>query len=203
MNAQDKIEKLQNELNELKKELNKREFEIGKWYIGEDNHGIYLFNYNGESHAFGFYHDYWQSEWYVGESSDGWGVDLRQATATEIETALRKEAERRGFKKGVKYKGALYGHEEKIKSEFNYFSHGEKEYLTDGYGDSVYHNGNWAEIIEDEKFFDWDVEYDDSLVRIGCKDYSKNFLLELQSALSYLSNKNVSEVIDELKKLKL
>ena len=193
MNAKEEIKKLQQQLDNLKAELDKPKFEVGDWVVsnlGEigriKNDGLELCpNTSNTAYC-------------LGDMSD----IKRLATRTEIETALIKEAEKRGFKKGVKYKGASCNWTEYIHGSLEYFKDG--DVLTDGYGESVYKQGKWAEIVEDKvKFFDWDVVYGGSLIGIGCEDYSKNFLLELESALNHLSDKTVEEVLTELEKLDL
>ena len=202
MNAKEQIKKLQKQLDSLKAELDKPEFDVGDWVVsnlGEigriKNDGLELCpNTSNTAYC-------------LGDMSD----IKRLATRTEIETALRKEAERRGFKKGVKYKGASCNWTEYIHGSLEYFKDG--DVLTDGYGESVYKQGKWASIVEDKvKFFDWDVEQKDistygqpnlSIYNIGCESYKSDFLKDLKGALEYMPNKTVAEVLTELEKLDL
>ena len=213
MNAKEEIQKLQDQLDILKAELDKPELEVGTY--------IYVIRAEtGARGADGMLGKIIPKTDNITNGIDGrdsikiqtitgstWGIgenhEVRKPESTEIETALRKEAERRGFKKGVKYEGVSNGFDVcSIKGQLKYYE-GE-DCLTDGYGNSVYHNGKWAEIVQDKvTFFDWDVEYGVSLIGIGCEDYSKNFLLELESALNHLSDKTVEEVLTELEKLDL
>ena len=196
MNAKEEIKKLQQQLDNLKAELDKPKFEVGDWVVsnlGEigriKNDGLELFpNTSNTAYC-------------LGDMSD----IKRLATRTEIETELRKEAERRGFKKGVYVDNTELGWDVdgyKINGAYWRYDELNDRLSLDSY--FIYDNGKWAEIVEDKvKFFDWDVVYGGSLIGIGCEDYSKNFLLELESALSHLSDKTVLEVLTELEKLDL
>ena len=212
MNAKEEIKKLQEQLDNLKAELDKPEFEVGDWVINEEEYcnGIHRItgfwkDSPGFTKGYGFnssgqWNDFKGAKWDVNE-------DTRLATPTEIETALIKEAERRGFKKGVKYKGASYNWTEYIHGSLEYFKDG--DVLTDGYGESVYKQGKWAEIVEDKvKFFDWDVDYTKSAVRIGNTSYPKRWLRNTKQLLDSLMEDdldfyNISEVLTELEKLDL
>ena len=198
MNAKEQINKLQEQLDNLKAELDKPEFSVGDWVVsnlGEigriKNDGLELCP------------NTCNTPYCLGDMSD----IKRLATRTEIETALIKEAESRGFKKGVKYKGASYNWTEYIHGSLEYFKDG--DVLTDGYGESVYKQGKWAEILEDKvKFFDWDVEYTEYAVRIGNTSYPKEWLRNTKELLDSLMEDdldfyNISEVLTELEKLDL
>ena len=216
MNAKEEIKKLQEQLDNLKAELDKPEFEVGDWVIATARGG------NNSVHD---WYDFKNAIVRYGDIDRVSDVDgsvlkvfgtayragyVRKATPTEIETALIKEAEKRGFKKGVKYKGASCNWTEYIHGSLEYFKDG--DVLTDGYGESVYKQGKWAEIVEDKvKFFDWDVEQievstlEDDLpaYRIGCEVFYVDFLIQLKDALEYMPNKTVEEVLTELEKLDL
>lgn len=78
----------------------------------------------------------------------------RIATKEEIQDHLRKEAKRRGYVNGVKYKGQTYSAIATVKDDNSFMYYTEKygmtDYLTDGGGDSIYANGKWAEILPNE-----------------------------------------------------
>ena len=204
MNAKEERKKLQEQLDNLKAELDKPEFEVGDWV----DSGIYIHRITkiqgNQAHSDWFYEK--DTGKIVGEGFNYLGV-LKKATPEQIETALIKEAERRGFKRGVKYKGASYNWTEYIHGSLEYFKDG--DVLTDGYGESVYKQGKWAEIVEDKvKFFDWDVEYTEYAVRIGNTSYPKEWLRNTKELLDSLMEDdldfyNISEVLTELEKLDL
>lgn len=77
----------------------------------------------------------------------------RLATPSEIESHLTTEADRRGFKEGVRYQGLFGWHKtpQVREGKLNYYVRGDTEYLTDGNGDAIYKNGKWAEILPDKK----------------------------------------------------
>ena len=77
---------------------------------------------------------------------------LRKATYNEIQDYLIKEAERRGFEKGVLYK-ALRAYNSKrsigvYKISRPFYYHDEEDGLVCGMG-YIYYQGQWAEIAED------------------------------------------------------
>ena len=222
MNAKEEIKKLQEQLDNLKAELDKPEFEVGDWVIAKSK----IFSHKKPPEEIGRVVEKTRSnkktkhnkefkyhvDYAIVHESDFVGSHVysdvvRKATRTEIETALRKEAERRGFKRGVKYKGASYNWTEYIHGSLEYFKDG--DVLTDGYGESVYKQGKWAEILEDKvKFFDWDVEYTEYAVRIGNTSYPKEWLRNTKELLDSLMEDdldfyNISEVLTELEKLDL
>ena len=205
MNAKEEIKKLQQQLDSLKAELDKPEFEVGDWVVsnlGEigriKNDGLELCpNTSNTAYC-------------LGDMSD----IKRLATRTEIETELRKEAERRGFKKGVYVDNTELGWDVdgyKINGAYWRYDELNDRLSLDSY--FIYDNGKWAEIVEDKvKFFDWDVEQEDistyeqpnlSLYKIGCESYKSDFLKYLKDALEYMPNKTVEEVLTELEKLDL
>ena len=197
MNAKEEIKKLQEQLDNLKAELDKPEFEVGDWVVsnlGEigriKNDGLELCP------------NTCNTAYCLGDMSD----IKRLATRTEIETALRKEAESRGFKKGVKYKGVSCNWTEYIHGSLEYFKDG--DVLTDGYGESVYKQGKWASIVEDKvKFFDWDVEHEGD-IKIGSKWYTRSYLEELKSDMQRLNDeglgyKDIHDLVVQLEKLDL
>jgi len=79
------------------------------------------------------------------------------ASEEEVKEALIKEAKKRGFKEGIKFKSVkrvLHGGEitKSIEKTFirpifvHYPSHNETSVLNNG-TDAIFYNGNWAEII--------------------------------------------------------
>lgn len=120
--------------------------EVGKWYVGNlTSTTTYLVYFNGKFGDFVTYGFDSNGEW-----SDTCGfqenIKYRLATEEEVEEALIKEAEKRGFKKGVRYYDVnkknrvincdcgifLYDH------DINYMSF---------MGGGIYDNGKWSEII--------------------------------------------------------
>ena len=76
---------------------------------------------------------------------------FKKATDKQVEEFLKREAERRGFKVGVRYKCVDSGEDEKLEEELNFYNDKEGIMLTDGCGEAVYNNGKWAEIIPEAK----------------------------------------------------
>ena len=107
---------------------------------------------NGSYFGFGFNSD---GEW-AEDDNKIWGdisFDIhRSATDEEVEQALKKEAKKRGFKKGaymVHNKEEYPDQQEPILIENNKF-----ELIVGGFcvfGWEIFSNGKWATIIEDKK----------------------------------------------------
>jgi len=118
---------------------------------------------------------------------------FRIATTPEIESALIKEAERRGFKIGTKYISARTGGEATIKQLPKYYdnSYGiDKDMLTDGWGGCIYYQGKWAEIIEPEK----EEKKESSIPEI---------IRMLDETISFINDKKANEkAIDDLIKVR-
>jgi len=151
-------------LTEIEKHLglmpiNKREpqFEVGKWYISHNpkSKTKAMFNYNGSSMFIDGYIGYgitgsgtWTNEFWHREEESGLYV---LATSSEIKEALIKEAEKRGFKEGVKFK-CIDGDE--WISPNRIVNNKSWEYELNSLSKRgqvcIYHNGKWAEIIEEE-----------------------------------------------------
>ena len=230
----EKIEQLEKELAELKKQLDKNEhkFKIGDWVFVENNgsgvsYGTFINSQKGSVYRISRL-DYDSGNAsktdprYV--SKEGYNCraeGLRKATPEEIEIALIKEAKRRGYHKhrfipdNILY---MIGRPEYVTTDLTdvrYFHEEDKLWAqaTNGnWSAIIYKNGEWADVIKDTKFFDWNVDYvamtnhdsDSLLVEIGCETFTKNFLRDFKEAISKLDNRiTISELTDELKKLNL
>ena len=112
---------------------------VGKWYKSEGC----LFNYQKQSNVYGFFTD---GSWMNGDWI-WYGANARLATDKEVEEELIKEAKRRGFKEGVKFKSVSSGNNIELGYEFfDYYSN--QNQLCNG-GGSVFIGGKWAEIIKE------------------------------------------------------
>lgn len=136
-------------------------FDKGKWYINAKNLKA-MFFYNGATitdKGCGVGHGFmgcggWTNDFYL------YKFDVekyRLATPEEIKSHLIKEAERRGFKKGVKVDRSCF---KNVKSW--HVSRGTADVYSDGWhyadddslmigGYGIYHKGVWAEIIPSVK----------------------------------------------------
>lgn len=127
----------------------KKELEVGKWYTYTDSkiHLLCITKYDSkEIEGYGFNLSGWVD-------SDSWCYrNLIEATQEEVETALIKEAEKRGFVEGVKVKDLL-NDELGIIDEYDLNN---KDYEIDeknsfNFGNkTIFYNGKWAEIIKEE-----------------------------------------------------
>jgi len=156
-----KIEQLEEENRKQQEAIEKLKFELkkvpsdGDWcyienqvcneLIFKDTSVCRIKTFDKETKYFTIYND-------DRNDCSGWKLDegesFRKATRTEIEEHLIKEAERRGFKKGVKFNSPS-GPEYDITGKF-YYSPGVDCLNHGGYG-AVYATGEWGKIVEELK----------------------------------------------------
>lgn len=135
---------------------------------------------------------------------------LRKATKEEIKYTLIKEAEKRGFKKGVSFKkpaayinkcqtakGRIY---EIDGSSFNYSTY--KDFLTLG-TKTIYEQGTWGEIIKNPDFFGYETnKKGGGFIHIGCSRYHISDLEKLYRDLLNLDDSiAIKELREELSKI--
>ena len=187
MTTEEKINQLQAQIDELRKEV-KPKFEVGKWYKFKSG----IMNYQNGEYGYGV----WNDNWHDMICFDGREKAERPATDKEVEEALIKEAERRGFKKGVRFKSAIRNWEcLPSKNDFKY-THKHDYYggcllFLDGNG--VFYNGKWAEIIKDEpvKVGGYEVKKSVRTYNIGCKNIWINEVLQIHA---FMKNNNFKKV---------
>jgi hypothetical protein len=125
----------------------KNELEVNRWYRCLDMGNLIYYKSN-EKDNYGL--SYYKKEW----SNDlifqkAYNYEL--ATPQEVETALKNEAVRRGFVKGVKYINARYTdcRELALTNEFKYDYEENSLYLD---GNTIFYNGKWAELLKEETY---------------------------------------------------
>lgn len=150
---------MKREIEQLRKEFNERidalmatdtKFEVGKWYSAScGSVSDYLIRYGrhfdkSTIEALDFFGPS------MGEIHKGGhftSID-RPATPSEIESALIAEAKRRGFKEGVLVKGLDDDNIRVLRfKDLEWYNN----WLCDGWGSIIFQDGQWAEIIKDEK----------------------------------------------------
>lgn len=166
MNKQKEIKDLKDRIAKLEKELDQPEFEVGKWYKYKrtmDNKMCFL-NYRGEeAKCFGIWNDRWGEDWIF-------PFDSTPATSEEIKEALFRQAEKEGYKKGVKIR-AIYGTRiytlRGLRVGEYYPSTDE---LSGGGYYIIYSKGKWAEIIKDDvpEMHGCKLKMDNGCVKFGC-----------------------------------
>lgn len=177
MTTEEKINQLQAQIDELRKEV-KPNLEVGKWYktilTNDDSKPLYCVTKveRHDFHAYGFdYYGAWVNDEYFGCINSSEIKERVPATDKEVEEALIKEAERRGFKEGAKFKCLELGKIREYKQydskdwgtgknlSLRYFSDGNHLFCNDGLWNkdiiscsnpSIFRDGKWAEIIKDE-----------------------------------------------------
>ena len=144
----DEYSELKQEKKQLKKQLKDLpSLEVG-WYKHKNNsHKEWLMYDDFKGNRFGFgITGVWSSN----------GCDIgyieeycEPATDKEVETALIKEAKKRGFKEGVKFKSVAGEHSYYTLDILKPYFDGERLYLSSC--GVIFKNGKWAEIIEEPK----------------------------------------------------
>jgi len=158
MNKQEIVQRL-GEIKQEKKQLKKQlkelpSLEVGKWYITDANHKFVIIEKidNVWAVCYGFTTG---DSWYENGNRCVLNNDFgaRLMTNKEVETALIKEAKKRGFKEGVNIKGMITGNRSLLKKGVLFLDH--LEWLRMGvhnsYAPVIFKNGKWAEIIEEPK----------------------------------------------------
>lgn len=140
-------------LKEYFKEVFEIKLEVGKWYKDEGdvkNSGlICIEKYNGYYEGLTAYGFYWNTfEW--SDTHDRWCCNSKDnlilATEEEVEQALIKEAEKRGYKVGCKVKCLSANEIVNIDCiDFYFWIDRSKLWLNDNC--LIFYNGKWAEII--------------------------------------------------------
>lgn len=191
-----KIEKLQKKL----KELETPKLEKGRWYK-HDEGGVYYatsFSKVGSMFGYGVESD---GDWYECISNNGIGCLLnnyhtkeciRPATREEVESALIKEAKRRGYDKGVRissvysdmYKGRILGD---ICVTETYQLWADSDECANV---QIFEDGKWAEIIEKSKvnINGYDMEVNGNEVKFGCAKFTDKQFKYLKHYLEGFSN---------------
>jgi len=127
------------------------QFEVGKWYMGDDGLIFHITNITQFRNSFGGYGFGDNGNWF-NDKSDTIGVDdEREATPQEVESALIKEAKKRGFKEGCVYDATKLGHIEQTNCSIqgNNFEWDENTLMIDRW--EIFRDGKWAEIVEEKK----------------------------------------------------
>lgn len=182
---EEKIFSLSEQVKKIKQDSlsPKTEFEVGKWYC-DPKYPKRIFCptelHGDRCRAFGFDH---LGAWFEGFNN----VDLNNAvlvTESEVKEALIKEAEKRGFKEGVKLApDSFFGHSLGItlsnKREFNYNIECDEFSILGGSSSGckaeIYKQGKWATIVKDEaiKIGGETVVFGSGSIAINGVEYSK------------------------------
>ena len=116
----------------------KPKLEVGKWYKRTNYLGVW----SESTDTYGFFRGKWMNDMSMCAAS------LVPATKEEVETALTKEAEKRGFVEGVEVKCALNLDEVILgskKPNFYIYANGATHLYSNCF---LFHNGVWATIVK-------------------------------------------------------
>ena len=178
------IEKLQHDLDALKaKYQDSLKPSINKGWVKLKGYEVFCYTDDLRS-GYGISHDYtWTNQMFIDDLTY-W----EQATTTEVQQALEKEAVKRGFKEGVRFKtklGGIYT----CKGLIDIWERADVFGLqfTNSEG-LIFSNGTWAEIVKEMSTIDYCKEfYETSSINIA----NRNELI------AYLKNNNLQ--ITEIK----
>lgn len=144
---------LEKEAKELRSELEEKpKFEVGKWYKGLEKD--FLIYTTTKNNGYGFWKGSWYCDWF-------WAVEWKQREATkeEVESALIKEAKKRGFKHQATFTALRDTNKhESVDERFykksdgrtgGFWDYKNGTLYTCGFGRYVvFEDGKWATIIE-------------------------------------------------------
>ena len=131
----------------------KEELEVGKWYKRPNNSALFYVTeiLNIDSNhckVFGFDNlGHWMAE-----NAKTFPDNDFEATPKQVETALINQAKKRGFVEGAKFKDARYGKNiYKVSNESIFRLRYNEALCIEDYGNgTVFYEGKWAEIIQEE-----------------------------------------------------
>ena len=108
---------------------------------------------------------------------------LSPATEDQIKDHLVKESERRGLKEGATYATVEMNLTKKITGDITYKEHWHnKDFVLLDYGNSIYIDGRWAEIVG-LTINGYKMEIDGDYVKFGCAMFLKNDINRLHSTV--------------------
>jgi hypothetical protein len=192
---QKQLDAIQASLSAVTSQINKLDepkLEVGRWYkVWRKNNpdsGGFLFSVNPSKFSnYGVWDNHWGSNYIIEYGNHEW----TPATPSEVEEALIKEAERRGFKEGVRGKipkGLIgFSVDEICRKGWNFKIKENKLFAAyAGHGGlPVFHNGQWAEIISSPvvKIGGVEAVYKGGIVSFAGIEYSKAELETLYSMM--------------------
>ena len=111
---------------------------------------------------------------------------IRKLKPSQIESHLREEAKKRGYKKGTKIYRANCGRESfeiKYHTDFIYDERNDSLYCNF----TIYKQGQWAEIIKDEpiKIGGYEVKFKKGKVSVGCIEVSNDYVRAINLVSEY------------------
>jgi len=194
MNREEKIKDLQRQLDELKAEP---VLEVGKWYK-DTEYKNELWCITGKNRGFGFdAMGHWSDESELPSNKK-----FTPATPEEVETALIKEAKRRGFKEGVSVKSIYFDSvlkkHGKIRFELSengklrmwsektfYYDTNEDDNTKETYLE-IFNKGKWAEIITEPKVVvnGYEMEQEGVEIKFGCARFHKEQIKHLYERIA-------------------
>tara|TARA_R110002051_G_scaffold170813_1_gene241353 strand:- start:276 stop:1088 length:813 start_codon:yes stop_codon:yes gene_type:complete len=173
----------------------KKQLQVGKWYKHKSHKMLINIANIEKEKAYGFDT---RGRWT--NLSDGWGfTDVIEATEKEVESALLKEAEKRGFIEGVTVKSVnSTSHIFILKDFWHIDSDGAIWFNGRKQNGTIYKNGKWAEIVKVEKTYKRGQRFEVSgetyiLARVGDKNHRRLNLVNLSDGNLHSESVKVSD----------
>lgn len=187
---QKELNDLKDKLSDIEKRINQPQFEVGKWYKSTVYKDTFLV-YNDDKKTYGFWDGKWGGTLFFTKEGNI-APNTIPATESEIKEALIKEAERRGFKGGVKLKRLPFCSTEVDIATVNYWEY-DINISQDIYerlslnGTGVYQDGQWAEIITEPS------------IKIGEYEVKFNGKESITVGRQTISKETIQTILDKLK----
>jgi hypothetical protein len=213
MNRIEELEKELKLLREIEELKNKPKFEVGKWYKLTRDYGILkkdmVFMYVRRQDDDNKYPFVIVNHQMFSEVSDG-GKNylapnedqLIEATNEEVQTALIKEAKKRGFKEGVRFQSAWDSVEYIFNKIGTYRDRRPHPSLVAEPLGAIFCKGKWATIIDTPLTINgYEMKQEHDLITFGCARFDKNDLKNLKTQINYF-NKEGSHPSKPYRKIK-
>lgn len=176
----------------------KPKFEIGNWYKTNNNVGTFCITSLSPLRAYGIANDgIWKDET---RKNGGFRISMnrsqKEASNKEVEEALIKEAERRGFRKNIDKSWdsrPIISFNNSKPEHVGAFWDFEKNTLkTTGTGYlTIFKDGKWAEIIEDTLTIHGEtLKIEGDIVSFGCAKFDTWWLKQVYREVNFLNNKS-------------
>lgn len=181
--------------------LESKKLELNKWYIGINQHPVFLVSKSKSNNMFYCYgfdlNGEWFDEYEEGRRSQTHVKNFKiPATEEEVFEALKAEAIKRGFKEGVKTKGVGDNLEVSTITEGMEYKPSDNVLKSNCVGKfyikrNIFKNGSWAEIISTPTLNGKEVKVDDLTIQIGCNIFNREIF---ERTVDYLFNHSITSL---------
>ena len=186
MNELEKLEKAKQDIQDkIDKLKNETTIKVGNWYKGSynDNRNIIFYareiDEDEDIIGYGFVENGWSYNAIFSNLDSETMKTIKPATNEEVEAALIKEAKKRGFKEGVKFKGLSEGLGDVVAITTVKYDINNKSLYSNG--EWIFKDGQWSEIIEEPKVVinGYEIKKEGYKIKFGCAEFSSKHLLSV------------------------